>query len=61
MGLPWKKQFKGDRVRGGAYIYIHPEIDRAIVHNHLGIQFNGKAYSTLDEAKRAAEENAKLI
>jgi hypothetical protein len=51
----WKKKFKGSKERGGAYIYTHPKLERAIVVNHNGISFNGKYYSTLEDAKRTAE------
>lgn len=49
----WKKKFKG-RTKGGAWIHIHPLIDRAIVENHHGFTFNGVTYNSLDEAKTAA-------
>lgn len=49
----WKKKFKGSE-RGGAHIHTHPDVDRAIVENHLGITYDGKSYPSLDAAKAAA-------
>lgn len=51
----WTKKFKGNPQRGGAWIYTNPNVAQAIVQNHLGISFNGKAYSTLREAMKIAE------
>lgn len=52
----WKKKFKGDKCRGGAFIYNHPcAIDgRAIVENGYGFAFNGENFPSLADAKRAA-------
>lgn len=50
----WKKKFKGDKERGGAWVYIHPNCDRAIVQNHNGVSFNGQRYVDLEAAKKAA-------
>jgi hypothetical protein len=51
----WTKKFKGSRERGGAFIYTHPNVDRAIVQNHNGYSFNGEGYPSLVAAIEAAE------
>lgn len=51
----WTKKFKGSRERGGAFIYTHPKLERAIVKNCYGVSFDGKPYPSLDAAKEAAE------
>ena len=50
----WVKKFKGDRERGGARIYRHPLLTRAIVENHYGVSYDGNWYDSVDEAKKAA-------
>lgn len=57
--LGWSRKFKGDRERGGAWIYTHPDLDAAIVDNHRGVSFRGDAYKSVREAMAAAlKENA---
>lgn len=49
----WKRKFKGSE-RGGAYIHTHPDVERAVVENHHGINYNGQSYPSLDAAMAAA-------
>ena len=51
----WTKKFKGSRERGGAFIHLHPQLDRAVVENCYGFTFNGSRYPSLEQAKAAAE------
>lgn len=50
----WQKKFKGSPSRGGAWIYTHPHVDGAIVHNHLGVTFSGREYGSVKEAMASA-------
>lgn len=49
----WNKKFKGNE-SGGAWIYVHPLIPKAIVQNLHGISFDGEFYNSLDKAKSSA-------
>lgn len=52
--MVWAKKRKGN-----ATIYVHPDIDRAIVVNHYGITFNGRRFDSVDDAKVAATSESK--
>lgn len=54
----WTREFKGSE-RGGAWIFRHPEVPRAIVMNHHGVSFNGQRYASLEDAGRAALTGAR--
>jgi hypothetical protein len=54
----WAKKFKGSRSLGGAWIYTHPDVDRAVVSNNNGVRFNGMSYPTVKDAIAAAETTA---
>lgn len=49
----WKKKFKGSW-RGGAWIYTHSSLKRAIVKNHNGVTFNGMKFSSVSSAQEFA-------
>lgn len=53
--LKWTKKFKGSQERGGAFIHLHPQLDRAVVENCYGFSFDGSRYPSLEQAKAAAE------
>lgn len=42
--------------RGNAKIHIHPDLERAVVHNPWGITWNGQTFASVEEAKAAAME-----
>lgn len=48
----WIKKRKGNTAK----IYLHPNLDRAIVDSYFtGISYNGKSFSSLEKAKKYAE------
>lgn len=50
----WTKKFKGSAVRGGAWIYTHPALTRAIVQNHNGVSYDGQHFASVEDAKAFA-------
>lgn len=53
MSNGWIKKFKGNE-RGGAFIYTHPSLTRAIVENQHGVRYDGQEYPSVSAAKHAA-------
>lgn len=51
----WKKKFKGDDRRGGAWIYTREGIGMAIVENGHGVKFNGREFPSVKDAKNYAD------
>lgn len=54
----WRKKFKGS-YRGGAWIFVHPDLKYAIVSNHNGISYNGQMFASISLAKEFAEKDLK--
>lgn len=55
----WNKKFKGDANRGGAWIYVHPDLPNAIVKNGYGIRYKGISYPAVAIAMEEAEKDLK--
>lgn len=51
----WKKKFKGDDRRGGAWIHTREGLSRAIVENHRGVVFDGQGFPSVKDAKNYAD------
>lgn len=49
------------KTKGNAKVYTCPLTDRAIVENHYGVFWNGIQFATVNDAKQAAEQTAKVL